>query len=38
MEEIHKAFLYENSDQDVVPTNYEEAMSNINSKKWQEAM
>ena len=38
MEEIHEAFLYGDSGQDVNPTNYEELVSGINSKKCLEAM
>ena len=38
MEEIQEVFLYGDSGQDVDPTNYKEAMSDIDSKKWLEAM
>ena len=38
MKEIQEAFMYGDSDQDVDPTNYEEAVSDIDSKKWLEAM
>ena len=38
MEEIQETFLYGDSGQDVDPTNYKEAMSDINSKKWLEVI
>jgi len=38
MEEIQEAFMYGDSGQDVDPTNYKEAMSDINSKKWLEVI
>ena len=38
MEEIQEPFLYGDSGQDVDPANYEKVISNIDSKKWLEAM
>jgi len=38
IEEIQEAFQYGDSGQDVNLTNYEEAMPDIDSKKWLEAM
>ncbi|XP_052201562.1 uncharacterized protein LOC127807586 [Diospyros lotus] len=38
MEEIQEAFLYGDNGQDIDPINYKEAMSDIDSKKWLEAM